>query len=237
MRNKEWGKKCFCLLSPNSLSLSYTLFMSLSLQMFTVGPLQENCYLLFDGVTKQAVLVDPGEEAPKLLQALESRQLNLQAIWLTHSHFDHIGAIADIQDALGNIPVYLHPEDKIIFNNSYKAAQLWEIPFRQPQTETLDLVDGQVLKLANTEVHCLFTPGHAPGHISFYVSSESFVLSGDALFKGGIGRTDFVMGNHKRLLESIRNKLFTLPDDTVVYSGHGEKTTIGFERQTNPFLL
>jgi hydroxyacylglutathione hydrolase len=209
--------------------------MSLFLEQFTVGPLQENCYLLFD-VSKQAVLVDPGEEALRLQKALESKQLKLQAIWLTHSHFDHIGAIADLQDALGEIPVYLHPEDKIIFNNSYKAAQLWEIPFRQPQTETQDLADGQILKLADTNVHCLFTPGHAPGHISFYIPDSGFVLSGDALFKGGIGRTDFVMGNHGQLLESIRNKLFTLPDETVVYSGHGPKTTIGFEKQTNPFL-
>ncbi len=211
--------------------------MSLSLQLFTVGPLQENCYLLFDEASRQAVLIDPGEEAPKLLKALESQRLRLQAIWLTHSHFDHIGAIADIQDALGDIPVYLHPEDKIIYTNSYKAAQLWEIPFRQPQTQTLDLADGQMLNLAGAEVHCLFTPGHAPGHIAFYVPSGGFVLSGDALFKGGIGRTDFIMGNHKQLLESIRNKLFSLPDETVVYSGHGPKTTIGFEKQTNPFLI
>jgi glyoxylase-like metal-dependent hydrolase (beta-lactamase superfamily II) len=209
--------------------------MPISLQTFTVGPLQENCYLLFDEDTKQAVLVDPGEEAPRLLKALKN--LTLTAIWLTHSHFDHIGAIADIQDVLGNIPVYLHPEDKIIFNNSYKAAQLWEIPFRQPQTETQDLSDRQILKLNDTEVYCLFTPGHAPGHIAFYIPDSNFVLSGDALFKGGIGRTDFVMGNHQQLLESIRTKLFTLPDDTVVYSGHGPKTTIGFEKQTNPFLI
>lgn len=191
--------------------------------------------MLFDEDTKQAVLVDPGEEAPRLLKALKN--LTLTAIWLTHSHFDHIGAIADIQDVLGNIPVYLHPEDKIIFNNSYKAAQLWEIPFRQPQTETQDLSDRQILKLNDTEVYCLFTPGHAPGHIAFYIPDSNFVLSGDALFKGGIGRTDFVMGNHQQLLESIRTKLFTLPDDTVVYSGHGPKTTIGFEKQTNPFLI
>ncbi len=210
--------------------------MPLLIETFTVGPLQENCYLLFDEVSKQAILIDPGEEAPRLLKALESKQLKLQAIWLTHSHFDHIGAIADIQDALGDIPVYLHPDDKIIYDNSYKAAQLWEIPFRQPQTQTLDLADGQVLNLAGIEVYCLFTPGHAPGHIAFYVPSGSFVLSGDALFKGGIGRTDFIMGNHKQLLENIRNKLFTLPDETVVYSGHGPQTTIGFEKQTNPFL-
>lgn len=210
--------------------------MSLSLEMFTVGPLQENCYLLFDSVRGQAVLVDPGEEAPMLLRALASRQLKLMAIWLTHAHFDHIGAIADLQDAVGEIAVYLHPDDRMIFDNAYKAAQLWDIPFRQPKCETLDVADGQMLMLADTKVHCLFTPGHAPGHIAFYVPAEGFVLSGDALFRGGIGRTDLVMGNHTQLLASIRTKLFTLPDETLVYPGHGPKTTIGFEKLTNPFL-
>lgn len=211
--------------------------MSLFIEMLTVGPLQENCYLLFDEVTKHAVFVDPGEEAARLLEALEDKNLNLQAIWLTHSHFDHIGAIADIQSSLGNIPVYLHPADKVIFANSYKAAQLWEIPFKQPQTETLDLADEQILKLADTEVQCLFTPGHAPGHISFYISAQSLVLSGDALFKGGIGRTDFVMGNHQQLIQSIQTKLLMLPDETKVYSGHGQETTIDVEKRTNPFLV
>jgi hydroxyacylglutathione hydrolase len=211
--------------------------MSLSIEMFTVGPLQENCYLLFDEETKQSVFVDPGEEAPRLLKTLEDKDLSLQAIWLTHSHFDHIGAVADIQSSLGNIPVYLHPADKVIFANSYKAAQLWEIPFKQPQTETLDLADGQILSLGDTQVQCLFTPGHAPGHIAFYIPSQSLVLSGDALFKGGIGRTDFVMGNHQQLIHSIQTKLLTLPDETKVYSGHGQETTIGVEKRNNPFLV
>jgi hydroxyacylglutathione hydrolase len=211
--------------------------MLLSLEMFTVGPLQENCYLLFDDATKQAVLVDPGDEAVRLLEALKSKGLTLQAIWLTHSHFDHIGAIADLQDALGEIAVYLHPSDKVLFSRAHAAAQLWEMPFRQPQTETIDLSDGQILNLAGTDVQCLFTPGHAPGHIAFYIASQGLVLSGDALFKGGIGRTDFFMGDHPQLLHSIKTKLLTLPDDTKVFSGHGGETTVGAEKRTNPFLI
>lgn len=205
------------------------------LETYTVGPLQENCTLLHDG--KEAILIDPGDEAARLLGSLKNKNLTLQAIWLTHAHFDHIGAIAGIQEALGNIPVYLHPNDNVLFENAHLAAQRWEIPFRQPQTKTLALEDRQVLEFANTKIQCLFTPGHAPGHIAFYVPSEKFVIAGDALFRGSIGRTDLPMGNHQQLLESIRFKLLTLPDETAVYPGHGPTTTIGFEKQSNPFLL
>jgi hydroxyacylglutathione hydrolase len=210
------------------------------LETYTVGPLQENCTLLHDG--KEAILIDPGDEASRLLKALNDKGLKLQAIWLTHAHFDHIGAIADLQEllgqeTLGEVPVYLHPKDNVLFENAHLAAQRWEIPFRQPQTKPLELRDNQVLEFANTKIHCLFTPGHAPGHIAFYVPSQGFVISGDALFRGSIGRTDLPLGNHKQLLESIRSRLLTLPDETVVYPGHGPKTTIRFEKQSNPFLL
>jgi hydroxyacylglutathione hydrolase len=209
--------------------------MALLLETYTVGPLQENCTLLHDG--KEAVFVDPGDEAQRLVQILKTKHLTLQAIWLTHAHFDHIGAIAELQQTLGDIPVYLHPNDNVLFENAHLAAQRWEIPFKQPVTKTLPLEDKQILKFSEAEVHCLFTPGHAPGHIAFYVPSQGLVIAGDALFRGSIGRTDLPMGNHQQLLESIRSKLFTLPDETVVYPGHGPITTIGFEKQTNPFLL
>jgi hydroxyacylglutathione hydrolase len=205
------------------------------LETFTVGPLQENCTLLQD--SKQAILIDPGDEAQRLLRGLADKSLALQAIWLTHAHFDHIGAIAELQEALGDIPVYLHPNDRPIFENGHLAAARWDIPFRQPNTKTLELADQQILEFAGTDVHCLFTPGHAPGHIAFYVPSQGFVIAGDALFRGSIGRTDLPMGNQHQLLESIRSRLLTLPDETVVYPGHGPKTTIGFEKQSNPFLL
>lgn len=209
--------------------------MPLHLETYTVGPLQENCTLLHDET--QAILIDPGDEATRLLNALKDKSLSLQAIWLTHAHFDHIGAIAELQEALGDISVYLHPNDTMLFENGYMAAARWEIPFKQPLTTTIPLKDKQILKFANTETHCIFTPGHAPGHIAFYIPSEKAVIAGDALFKGSIGRTDLPMGNHGQLLESIRSRLFTLPDETVVYPGHGPTTTIGFEKKTNPFLV
>ena len=170
-----------------------------------------------------------------LLSTLEQAGLTLQAIWLTHAHFDHIGAVEDIK-AVHDVPVLLHPDDKIVYDNAYKAAMLWEIPFTQPTAETTDLAARQTLTLADTDVHCLFTPGHAPGHIAFYIPSQAFVLAGDALFQGSIGRTDLPMGNHQQLIDSIKTKLLTLPDDTAVYPGHGPQTTVGFEKTHNPFL-
>jgi hydroxyacylglutathione hydrolase len=209
--------------------------MTLHLETYTVGPLQENCTLLHDG--KQAILIDPGDEAPRLLKALNDKSLTLQAIWLTHAHFDHIGAIAELQETLGDVPVYLHSNDIVIFENGHLAAAHWEIPFKQPATKTLPLEDKQILHFADADIHCLFTPGHAPGHIAFYLPSQNAVIAGDALFKGSIGRTDLPMGNHQQLLESIRSRLLTLPDETIVYPGHGPSTTIGFEKRTNPFFV
>ena len=209
--------------------------MSLSLTRLTVGPLMENCYLLADEAAKTAVLVDPGDEAPRLLDALKTNGLQLDAIWLTHAHFDHIGAVAAIKDVL-DVPVYLHPDDEVIYKSGSQAAQLWDIPFRQPTGATQPLEPDQVLTFGDTEVKCLFTPGHAPGHISFYLPSEGYVIAGDALFKGSIGRTDLPLGDHAQLLESIRTHLMTLPDNTVVYPGHGPETTVGAEKRTNPFL-
>lgn len=209
--------------------------MPLHLTKYTVGPLAENCYLLTDTVSKNAILVDPGEEAPMLLDELKRQGLTLDAIWLTHAHFDHIGAVEGIT-AFHNVPVLLHPDDKELYANGFKAAAIWNIPFQQPTAPTTDLAAGQVLNFAGVNVQCLFTPGHAPGHISFYLPSEGFVLAGDALFEGSIGRTDLPGGNTELLLESIKTKLLTLPDNTVVYPGHGHKTTIAKEKEYNPFI-
>lgn len=195
----------------------------------------ENCYLLADEASNTAVFIDPGDEAHRLLEALNANDLKLDAIWLTHAHFDHIGAVADIKDVL-DVPVYLHPDDEVIYKSGSQAAQLWDISFRQPTGETQPLEADQVLVFGNAEVKCLFTPGHAPGHISFYLPSEGVVIAGDALFKSSIGRTDLPLGNHAQLLESIHTQLMNLPGDTVVYPGHGPETTVGAEKRNNPFL-
>ena len=204
----------------------------MNLQALTVGPLQENCYLLSDA--GQAVLVDPGDEAGRLLGALGA--LELRAVWLTHAHFDHVGALADVLDRFP-VPVYLHPDDWELLENAAASAAYFGLTLRQPEVESLPLVHAQVLNVGGLEATCLHTPGHAPGHTAFHVPAAGFVLAGDALFQGSVGRTDLPGGSHEQLLGSIRRELLTLPDETVVYPGHGPATTVGVERRTNPFLV
>lgn len=203
----------------------------MNLQAFTVGPLQENCYLLSDA--GQAVLIDPGDEAERLLGALGG--LELTAVWLTHAHFDHVGAVADVLDRFP-VPVYLHPADLPLLRNAALSAAYFGLTLRQPEVEPLPLAHAQVLNVGGLGATCLYTPGHAPGHVAFYVPAAGFVLAGDALFQGSVGRTDLPGGDPAQLIRSIEQELLSLPDETVVYPGHGPATTIGAERRTNPFL-
>jgi len=205
----------------------------LQLQLFTVGPLQENCYLLTDTETQQAVLVDPGDEAERLLSALDG--FSLASVWLTHAHFDHIGALSEVHRRFP-VPVYLHENDRELFDHAAQSAAFFGLALEQPVLETLPLSQAQPLTLGAHAATCLFTPGHAPGHMAFYLPEEDVVLAGDALFQGSIGRTDLPGGDHAQLLESIRRELLTLPDETRVLPGHGPETTIGAERRSNPFL-
>jgi hydroxyacylglutathione hydrolase len=205
----------------------------LSFQMLTVGALAENCYLLSDSETGGAVLIDPGDEPERLLGALEG--LSLEAIWLTHAHFDHIGALAEVHRHFP-VPVYLHEADRPLFERAAESAAFFGLTLEQPQLETLLLTSGQRLTLGAHEAECRFTPGHAPGHMAFYFEPEGVVLAGDALFQGSIGRTDLPGGDHALLIDSIRRELLSLPDETRVLPGHGPETTVGAERQTNPFL-
>ena len=204
------------------------------LQRLTVGPLQENCYLLTNDETRSAVLVDPGDEAPRLIQALEG--YTLEAVWLTHAHFDHVGALAELQEVF-DVPTFLHPDDEPLLANASASAARFGLRVRQPNVAYTPLGDAQVLSFADREVRCLFTPGHAPGHIAFYFPGEKMVLAGDALFRDGIGRTDLPGGDHAQLMESIRTQLLTLPEETVVHPGHGPETTVGREAKSNPFLV
>lgn len=205
----------------------------LSLDRFTVGPLQENTYLLTDTETREAVLVDPGDEAGRLLGALSG--LELTAIWLTHAHFDHVGALAEVH-AQHPVPVYLHPADRPLLDQAAASAALFGLPLRQPEVETLPLEPGQPLRVGAHEARCLYTPGHAPGHTAFYFAGSGVLLSGDALFQGSIGRTDLPGGSAETLLASLRREVLTLPDPTRVLPGHGPETTVGAERRLNPFL-
>lgn len=205
----------------------------LHLETLTVGPLQENCYLLTDPATRRAVVIDPGDEAARLLAALDG--FDLAEVWLTHAHFDHIGALAPLQRRFP-VPVYLHENDHELFAHAAQSAAFFGLSIEQPTCELSPLSHGQKLRLGHLEATCLFTPGHAPGHMAFYLPEAGVVFAGDALFRGSVGRTDLPGGDPAQLLASIRRELLTLPAATRVLPGHGPETTIGAELRSNPFL-
>jgi hydroxyacylglutathione hydrolase len=198
---------------------------------FTVGPLQENCWVIEEGA--RAIVVDPGDEAERLIEELEG--LTVDAILLTHTHFDHVGAVAALARHTG-APVFCPATEVFILQeiNAYVFPGYGPYEPYDPE-ETIE--GGEHLTLAGLEIDVLFTPGHSPGHVSFSIPDHQLLLSGDVLFQGSIGRTDLPGGDPERLMESIAMLLDTLPDDTRVLPGHMGVTTLGRERHTNPFLL
>lgn len=198
---------------------------------FTVGPLQENCWVVAEG--PRAIVVDPGDEADRLIEELDG--LTVEAILLTHTHFDHVGAVAALARHTG-APVYCPVTEAFILRdiNSYVFPGYGPYEPYDPE-ETVE--GGEHVTLAGLEIDVLLTPGHSPGHVSFSIPDHQLLLSGDVLFQGSIGRTDLPGGEPERLMESIAMLLDTLPDDTRVLPGHMGVTTLGRERATNPFLL
>jgi hydroxyacylglutathione hydrolase len=204
------------------------------LQSFSLGPIGTNCYIVGDSITKQAVVIDPGGDAPVVIEAVKAMGVELQAIWLTHAHFDHFGGVAGLVRAL-KLPVAIHSHDLPLYYE-LGGAKRWNIPF-EPGPEPAILLDGlEDRAVGNLTFNVFHVPGHALGHVAFYLKDENILFGGDVLFKGSVGRTDLPGGNHELLIESIQNHFLTLPDNTIVYSGHGPETTIGDERRTNPFL-
>jgi hydroxyacylglutathione hydrolase len=204
----------------------------MDVRMFTVGPLQENCYLVRREGSDRALLIDPGDEAPKLQAAMEELGVEPAANLLTHPHFDHIGAVAPLARATG-APVYCPREElpvladpSAFFGAMFGPVEGWEAEHA---------VDGgQRLQLAGFDVDVVATPGHSPGHVTFVLDGALF--SGDVLFQGSVGRTDLPGADHATLMESIAGLLERFDDDTKVHPGHMGLTTLGRERATNPFL-
>lgn len=201
-----------------------------------VGDYQANCYIISN--QNQALIIDPGDEAPKIITYLATKALQPVAILLTHGHFDHIGALEAVMKQY-EIPVYAHIAEKDYFTNadynlSFKAGRA-KIELTDLSNFVFVETDG-IIELMGMSIEVRYVPGHSSGSIAFYFVADGIVVSGDALFNGSIGRTDLINGNHEQLINSIKNKLFTLPDATVVYSGHGPATTIGDEKLTNPFF-
>ena len=207
----------------------------IDVRMATVGPVGENCFIVRRKDSDHAVIVDPGEEAPRLLAALEELGVTLDAILLTHTHFDHVGAVAPIARATG-APVYC-PEIEVPVLQDIMAFVPWPGfgPFESWDPEHT-IQGGETLELAGLTFDVVFTPGHSPGHVTFSIRDESALLSGDVLFDGSVGRTDLPGGDTATLMASIANLLEMFEDDTTVYPGHMGITTLGAERATNPFL-
>jgi glyoxylase-like metal-dependent hydrolase (beta-lactamase superfamily II) len=184
--------------------------------------------------TRLGAVIDPGGDAAEILSAIERDGLTVKYILLTHAHFDHIGGVADVVEAT-HAPVAMHPSDLPLLRNRGGAA-LFGIFIRPSPDPDVELAGGQVIEVGTLRLRVLHTPGHTPGHVTFHEAQARAAFDGDVLFQQGIGRTDFPGSSFQQLMDSIRNELFTLPDDTTLYPGHGPFTTVGDEKWSNPFL-
>jgi len=204
-------------------------------EQIPLGPLQTNCYLLVNS-NQSCLIVDPGEEGKKLIAHIQKRKLKPQAIVLTHAHFDHIGAIDDVRNHY-QIPVYVHEKEaNWLIDPALNGSQFFMMgPIKMKPAEQFFKGEGP-LTVGDFRFEVYETPGHSPGSVSLYFKEAGFVVAGDALFQGSIGRTDLPGGNHEQLIKSIHDKLLVLPEETQVLSGHGGITTVGEEMDTNPFL-
>ena len=201
-----------------------------------VGALQVNCYVLGCETTRAAVIIDPGDEAPLILDLIRQHDLRPVRIINTHAHFDHLLAVRPLQAAIG-VPFCLHAADRPVLERMRTTTQTWlgYDPGEPPVIDEL-LVPGETVRFGQQELEIRWTPGHSPGSVTFVDREGRRAFVGDALFRGSIGRTAFPGGSLPQLLDSIRAQIFTLPDDTKVYPGHGPATTVGFEKLTNPFF-
>jgi glyoxylase-like metal-dependent hydrolase (beta-lactamase superfamily II) len=200
---------------------------------FPVGPLQANAYLAICEAAGVCGLVDPGAEAESLIAAAADENARITSIILTHAHLDHLGGVARAKRETG-VPVLLHPADAELYAAAPLQARSFGIEIETPPPPDAPLEDGQILEIGSEALEVRHTPGHSPGHVSLI--GDGFALVGDCVFAGSIGRTDLPGGDFRTLIESIKYKLLTLPDETVLYSGHGPATTVGKERGSNPFL-
>jgi hydroxyacylglutathione hydrolase len=197
------------------------------------GQFVQNCYLVADPARREAVLIDPGEEPQLFLAELDTRAWTLTAVWITHAHIDHIMGVAAIREATG-VPIYLHPSDRLLYDSLPAQGEWMGLRLAAPPPPDEELRAGQRVTVGGLAFEVRHTPGHSPGSVSFV--GHGAIFGGDVLFNGSVGRTDLPGGDFGTLMGSIQQHFLTLPDSTVVYSGHGPETTIGVERMTNPFL-
>ncbi|GAB4541718.1 MAG: MBL fold metallo-hydrolase [Anaerolineales bacterium] len=208
----------------------------LNILPFTLGPVSTNAYLIADPQMKEAAVIDPAWDGDLILKAAQERGWRIGHLWYTHAHFDHIGGAAAIADSLNPLPlVALHPDDHVLWRAGGGGA-LYGFNIDPGPEPTVDFVHGMTLHLGANELEVRHAPGHTPGLCVFYCAQEKICFCGDLIFKGSVGRTDLPGGDWNALEASIREQIFTLPDETRLLSGHGEETTVGYEKRNNPFI-
>ena len=210
----------------------------LQIKIFTFSPIQENTYLLFNE-HKNAILIDPGcysiEEKNELKKYLDDNGLILKMLINTHCHLDHVFGNKWVNETYNLKPI-IHKNEEVMLRYAAMAGEKWGLPFDNYEGEVEYLKEDDIFTLDDDELHVIEAPGHSPGHVCLYSKQQNFIIGGDVLFYESIGRTDLPMCNHADLITNIKTKLFILPDKTIVYPGHGDATTIGHEKENNPFV-
>lgn len=200
-----------------------------------VGALGVNCFILGCEETKQAVIVDPGDEVELILTQVAQRGLTISAVINTHGHFDHVGGNHALLQQ-HPVPLSIHPADAPLLEKVARTAAMYGLPGQNSPQADQSLEHGQIIRFGNQQLQVIHTPGHTPGGCCLYLEQEQKLISGDTLFADGVGRTDLPGGSHAQLVQSIKERLFCLPDQVQVYPGHGPSTTIGHEKRHNPYL-
>lgn len=208
--------------------------MNLAIRMMVLGPVQTNCYFLINEDTKEVLIVDPADRAQKIIEWINSEALKPVAILLTHGHFDHIMGVAGVKKEY-NIPIYASRDEVEVLANPQINVSTMMGAYMSMKADEL-FSDGDVLELAGMKLKVISTPGHTIGSVCFYMEEEKVLISGDTLFEASVGRSDFPTGSSRQLIESIKTRLFVLPDDTDVFPGHGGTTSIAYEKAHNPFI-
>ncbi len=210
----------------------------LTVKFFTFSPVQENTYVVFNK-EKEAIIFDPGcysnNEKKQLEQYISNEGLKVVQLINTHCHLDHVFGNKWVAETYG-LELFIHPNEEVVLSFGPQSGEKWGLPFDNYDGQLHFINEHDIISLGADQLHVILAPGHSPGSLCFYNKEQGFVIGGDVLFRESIGRTDLPGGDHNTLLKNIREKLFVLPDDVTVYPGHGPATTIGYEKQHNPFL-